>query len=428
MGTVGQPGAVDQVMQILDWIHASEVWVDRDGLNLYAGTNIQSPLVRRAMATTLNSRPSLGDPGDKYETGLRFSDEIERSLSTLLQQLFEARYVEYRVLSGSMANLYAYMATTEPGDAIFSEPPEAAGHATHQAYGAAGLYRLDVHPIPHVPGSHAIDWDAWRREVRRVRPKLLVLGSSLPLRPYELALGRQVADAVGARLMYDAAHVSGLVAAGFFQAPLAEGVDVVTMSTYKSFGGPAGGMVLTNDAALAERIRGIAYPGLTANFDMARVAGLAVAAMEMVEFGRAYAAQSLLNAARLAEALAGQGLPVWRPAAGEPWTQSHLVALEAARWGGGTPAARRAEASNVFFSGIPLPLGAGPVEFSGIRLGVQEITRWGLGPEHMSVVADFVSRALDNPDGAAETRRAVAAFRQEFQTVRYAFAAPADGG
>jgi glycine hydroxymethyltransferase len=411
------------VRQIYRWIEASERWVDQDGLNLYAGTNIQSPAVRRALTTTLNSRPSLGDPGDKYETGLRYSDEIERVAARTLQDLFGARFVEYRVLSGSMANLYAYLATTEPGDAVLAEPPEGAGHATHQAYGAAGLYRLAVHPIPHEPGSHRIDWEAFGRAVDRVRPKLIIVGTSLPLLPYDIPAVRALADRVGARVLYDAAHVSGLLAAGLFQRPLAEGADLVTLSTYKSFGGPAGGLVLTNDEALARRLAAIAYPGLTANFDMARVAGLAVAALEMACFGPDYGRQCLANAARLAEELAARGLAVWRPASGEPWTKTHLVALEAAAWGSGTAAARRAEASNVFFSGIPLPTPWTLPDYAGVRPGVQELTRWGMTEGDMARVAEFLRLALQHPECAAETSQAVKRFRQDFQRVHYGFSA-----
>lgn len=390
--------------------------LDRESLHLYAGTNLQSPAVRRMTATTMNGRPSLGDPGDKYETGLSHADEIERTAVVLLKQVFGAAYVEHRVLSGSMANLYAFMAVCAPGDTIFAMPVEAAGHVTHHAEGAAGLYRLNVVPIPCHPGTHVVDWAACADLAEQWRPRLLVLGTSLPLIPFDVAAARRLAAPIGARVMYDAAHVAGLIAGGAFQDPLAEGADIITMSTYKSFGGPAGGLVLTNDAELYERLRAIAHPGLTANFDLARLGGTAVAALEMLAFGGAYARQSIANAERLAEELRGQGLPVWSPDDSGLATRSHLVAVEAERWGGGTSAARRAEVANVLFSGIPLPGGGNRSDYAGIRLATHELTRWGMCETEMQDVARLLVEALTAPpEQLGEVRDRVIEFRQGYQ-------------
>jgi glycine hydroxymethyltransferase len=404
-----------------EWTRKSEVWVDCESINLYAGTNIQSPAVRRAMQTTLNSRPSLGAPGDKYEMGLEYSDRIELLAGTVLEQLFGARFVEYRVLSGSMANLSAFMATANPGDTIVAMQVSAAGHVTHHRDGAAGLYHLNVHSIPCHPGSLLIDWDALATKVEVHRPRLIVMGTSLPLIEYDIARAKKLAASVGARLMYDAAHVAGIIAGRQFQNPLEQGADLMTMSTYKSLGGPAGGAVLTNDAELAQHLRAIAYPGLTANFDMARVAGLAVACLEFLEFGPAYARQCVDNAARLAAELELRGLPLWHPDGGVP-TQSHLVALDARGWSGGTAAARRCEPSNVLFSGIPLPLAWDGQDYAGMRLATQEITRLGMAAEDMPVIADFVWKALEHPERAESTRREVQAFRHRFERPKYGFA------
>lgn len=406
--------------RLFKWVQSSERWVDDECLNLYAGTNRQSPAVLSAMASTLNARPSLGEPGDKYETGLEYSDRIERWLEPKLCDLFGAARVEYRVLSGSMANLYAYMATTRPGDTIYAMPSEGAGHATHHAEGAAGLYGLSVLDIPLLPGTHLIDWDAWQDEICAKRPKLIVLGSSLPLISVDIERVRTLAHALGARVMYDAAHVAGLIAAGRFQRPLAEGADLVTMSTYKTFGGPAGGLVATGNEELANRLGRIAYPGLTANFDMARVVGIAVATLELGTFGADYADQCLRNAKRLAEELDRLGIPVWRPD-GQQWTQSHIIAVEAEKWGGGTRAARMAEASNVLFSGIPLPVPSIEGDYNGIRLGVQEITRLGMRESDMPAVARYIERALNSPSSSSATRRDVTEFRRRFQTVQFGF-------
>jgi glycine hydroxymethyltransferase len=319
-----------------------------------------------------------------------------------------------------MANLYAFMATANPGDTVFAMPVSAAGHVTHHRDGAAGLYRLKVRSIPCHRESLLIDWDAFAAEIKMHRPKLIIMGTSLPLLEYDIARAKELAASVGARLMYDAAHVAGIIAGGQFQNPLAQGADLMTMSTYKSFGGPSGGAVLTNDAELGQRLRAIAYPGLTANFDMARVAGLAMAGLELLEFGPAYAQQCVENAARLAAELERRNLPLWYPDGKIP-TRSHVVAVDARGWGGGTTAARRAEPSNTLFSGIPLPLAWDGTDYAGIRLATQEITRLGMGAEEMPAIADFVWKALAHPEKAESTKREVQAFRRRFVVPKYGF-------
>src|SRR5215831_3275790 len=130
-----------------------ERFMDRECISLYAGTNIMNPRAARFLSASVGSRPSLGYPGDKYETGLRYAEQIEIMAAELLKRIFNCRYVEFRVGSGSLANLYAYMACTRPSDRIMVLPASAAGHATHQPEGAAGLYGLEIHYIPF-DGEH----------------------------------------------------------------------------------------------------------------------------------------------------------------------------------------------------------------------------------------------------------------------------------
>ena len=408
-------------LQTTEWIHKSETWVNVEGINLHAGNNIQSPAVRRAMCTTLNGRPSLGDPGDKYGTGVEFSDRVEIVAQEGLKRLFNAQYAEHRVLSGTMANLYAYMAIMEPGDTLFAMPAECAGHASHHAEGAAGLYRLRIENIPCHTGTHSIDWERFAMAVGSSSPKAILVGSSLPLLPYDLPRVREIADSVGARVIYDCAHVAGIIAGGRFQDPLSEGADVVTMSTYKSFSGPSGGAVVTNDPLLHQNIRSVAFPGLTANNDMSRVCGLAIACLELLEFGPAFVDQCLRNAQALSRELASMGLEPWSPDGGHRWTASHIVALDASRWGGGNTACQTAELSNLFFTPIPLA-GIGttgsPV---GIRLGVQEVTRWGMQEADMAAIARFLHQSLEARDKTRDIAAEVKYFREGFQTIRFCF-------
>jgi glycine hydroxymethyltransferase len=189
----------------------------------------------------------------------------------------------------------------------------------------------------------------------------------------------------------------------------------MTMSTYKSLGGPAGGLVVTNDAGLAERLDRIAFPGLTANFDAGRVAALALTLLDWREFGPAYAAEMAASARALAEALAAEGVPVFR--AGNVMTRSHQFAVEAARWGGGQAASRHLRRANILACGIGLPVDAVEGDMNGLRIGTPEIVRRGMTAADMPELARLIARALGpEPEALAAE---VTAFRQRFRGLRF---------
>ncbi len=395
-----------------------ERFMDTECVSLYAGTNIMNPRAARFGASSVGSRPSLGYPGDKYETGLGYAEKVEIMLVEIIRRIFNCRYVEFRVGSGSLANLYAYMACTKPGDRIMALADEAAGHVTHHLDGAAGLYGLEVHNVPFDGPGMAVDLAALEREAARLRPKLIILGGSLALFPYPVREARRIADKIGAYLMFDAAHLSGIIGGGEFQQPLAEGAHLMTCSTYKSFGGPPGGLVLTDSPELAERLDKIAYPGLTANFDLSRTAALVVAASDILEYGPAYARMCIANAQRLAQELAEGGLPV-HGAPGRGFTKSQHVAVQATNYGGGTTASRHLEKANILTSGIGLPLPSVAGDFNGLRIGTQEITRWGMQPDDMPELARLICRVLVANEPPKTVRPATIAFRQNFQQLHF---------
>lgn len=392
---------------------------DHQVINLNPAGNIPGPRVSRLLGATIGSRPSLGYPGWKYETGLAEADRVEATAIGLLRRLFGARHVEHRVPSGAVANLYAFMATCLPGDLILSLGPEAGGHATHQPEGAAGLYRLEVERLPFLSSAMTVDVSAAAESARRLRPRLILAGASLMLRPHPVAELREVADSVGAWLMFDAAHVSGLIAGGAYPNPLREGAHLVTSSSYKSFGGPPGGFVLTDDDELAERLDRIAFPGLTANFDLARTGALAAACLDLLDFGRGYASASVANARVLAEELGRRGVAVHRAADGVA-TDTHHLALQAAPYGGGDTAARRLEPAGLLCSGIGLPLPDAGGEAPGVRLGSNEPTRWGMGSVEMEAVAEWVAAVLVKGADPVEVGREVTELRSRFQSIAFA--------
>ena len=240
-------------------------------INLNPATNVMNPKAEALLASGLGTRVSLGYPGDKYEMGLEAVEQIEVIASELAAEVFAARFAEIRVQSGAMANLYAFMATCSPGDRIIVPSMQIGGHVTHHPDGAAGLYGLEIHEAPVDATGYSVDLDGLRDLARRIRPRLITVGGSLNLFAHPVRAVRTIADEVGAAVLFDAAHLSGMIAGGVWPNPLAEGAHVMTMSTYKSLGGPPSGLILTNESDLAQRIDKIAYPGLTANFDVAKV-------------------------------------------------------------------------------------------------------------------------------------------------------------
>jgi glycine hydroxymethyltransferase len=385
------------------------------GINLNPASNIMNPRAEALMASGLGSRASLGYPGDKYETGLDAIERIEVIAAELAAEVFDAPYAEVRVGSGALANLYVFMACCKPGDTIIAPPAEIGGHVTHHAPGAAGLYGLTTVAAPVLADGYTVDVDALRRLAHEVRPRLITAGGSLNLFPHPVAAMRAIADEVGATLMFDAAHLSGMVAGRAWENPLAHGAHVMTMSTYKSLGGPPGGLIVTNEAPIAERLDAIAYPGLTANFDAGRVAALAVGLVDWRRHGVAYAKAMQAVAQALAQSLLRHGLPVHAAARGA--TTSHQFAVEAARWGGGQAAARRMAKAGLLACGIGLPIASVEGDVNGLRLGVPEIVRLGMTPADMDSLGTLIARSLGEvPESVAAD---VAAFRHHFRTLHY---------
>jgi glycine hydroxymethyltransferase len=389
---------------------------ERQCVNLNPATNTMNPRAEALLAQGLGSRPSLGYPSQKYEMGLEAIEKIEIITASLAAEIFKARFAEIRVGSGALANLYAFMATTKPGDAIIVPPASIGGHVTHHGAGAAGLYGLNIHEAPVDPQTYAIDIEKLGAMARVIRPKLITLGGSLNLFPWDIKAIRPIADEVGAPILFDAAHLCGMIAGGAWANPLSEGADLMTMSTYKSLGGPAGGLVLTNDAKLAERLDQIAFPGLTANFDVAKSAALAVTLLDWREFGSRYAKAMADTAQALAQALDERGIPVFKTQAG--FTRSHQFAIRARAYGGGQTMSAKLRDANILACGIGLPEAQIEGDMNGLRFGTPEIVRWGMGPHHMPELAGLIAEALAANDPAAIAPR-VSQFRQRFDTLAF---------
>lgn len=408
--------SADLAARLESLAEANRLIHEADCFNLNPATNVMNPRAEALLASGIGTRPSLGYPGDKYEMGLEAIEEIEVIAAELSAGIFDAKYAEIRVPSGAIANLYGFMALAEPGDAIITPPASIGGHVTHHAAGCAGLYGLTNHPAPVDADGYSVDLDGLAELAERVKPKIITIGGSLNLFPHPVADIRAIADKVGAHVLFDAAHQCGIIAGRAWPNPLDQGAHLMTMSTYKSLGGPPSGLIVSNDGEIAQRLDAIAFPGMTANFDAAKSAALAMTMLDWRDHGPGYAKAMIDTARALAQALADLGLPVFAAAKGA--TASHQFALEAAGFGGGQAASKKLREAGFLACGIGLPIAGVDGDLNGLRIGTPELVRWGMMPDHMPDLAQLIAAALRS--NAPETLAAeVAAWRGTFDRLHF---------
>jgi len=316
---------------------------------------------------------------------------------------------------------------TRPGDTVLTNGTTAGGHISHNLSGAAGILGMNVMNFPTTEDGFHIDVDAARKRIENrwtaVRGRLttLMFGCSLFLFPQPLKELSEDAHNAGLHVIYDAAHVFGLIAGKRFQDPLREGADVVTSSTHKTFFGPQGGMILSNaDEKEWRRCKKTVFPGVVSNHHLHRIPALAIALLEHKAFGQEYADQVIKNAKMFAQSLSAEGFKV----AGEGFgfTESHQVAVDVGKIGGGLSVANKLEENGIIVNKNLMPwetISSGTLANpSGIRIGVQEMTRWGMKEDDFKDLAGIFERILIDGKGTkSETKE----LRSRFQTVNYTF-------
>jgi len=256
-----------------------------------------------------------------------------------------------------------------------------------------------------------------KREIIKNRPKIVLLGGSLFLFPHPVEDAREASDEVGAKVMYDGAHVLGLIAGGQFQDPLKEGADLLVGSTHKTFPGPQGGMILCREE-LKDTVDEAVFPGVVSNHHLHHVAALGISLAEMLEFGRDYTGQIIKNAKALAQSLYELEFDVL--CEDQDFTESHQVAMDVKNIYSAAKMAKDMEANNIILNKNLLPWDDRNRidDPSGIRVGTQEITRRGLKEAQMAEVAEFMKMvAMDSKNVKEE----VTEFMNQYTKVHYAF-------
>ncbi|RLG35568.1 serine hydroxymethyltransferase [Methanosarcinales archaeon] len=393
----------------------------KNALPLIASENVTSEKVRILLASDLSHRYAEGEVGARFYQGCKYIDAIEGSAIRWARELFRAEHVNVKPVSGVNANIATLFALTSPGDSMMALSVPDGGHISHSAYSVPGLRGLKLERIPFDPKEMNIDIDQMERAIRETKPKLILLGASLFLFPHPIQEMLVAADEVDATLVYDASHVLGLIAGNKFQDPLGEGADVVTSSTHKTFPGPQGALILCKEA-LSDRIDKAVFPGTVSNHHLHHIAGLAVTLQEMIHFGEAYAAQIQSNAKALAQALYEAGFNVLCEHKG--FTESHQIAIDVRDLGGGDRVAKRLEEAYIITNKNMLPFDNEPDKPSGIRLGVQELTRTGMKESEMIEIASLIRRLLIEEEPVIKVKNDVKALKNNFLNVHYSF----DGG
>ncbi|MDG6901825.1 MAG: serine hydroxymethyltransferase [Nitrososphaerota archaeon] len=406
-------------------IRSHEKWFS-ESLPLIASENLASEPVRRVLSSDLGHRYAEGWPGERVYAGCRYIDQIELRAIALGKKLFKADHLDVRPVSGVNANLAVYSALSGPGDTMMALSVPNGGHISHGKKdfgGSAGLvHSLEVSYFAFDKEAMNIDVDETKKRIAALPSlKLAMFGCSLFLFPHPVKELAQTIRDKGGVVCYDAAHVAGLIAGGQFQDPLREGAQVMTFSTHKVLFGPQGGAIAAT-AELAEPLKKAVFPGTASNHHLHSVAAKAMVFAEFLQFGRRYAKDVVANAQTLAGRLAELGEKVLGEKNG--YTMSHQVALDVTKYSDGGVIEKLLEDQNIIVNREPIPgdLQAGRhyTNPGGIRLGVAELTRLGMGRSEMKEVAELVHLGLGG-ERKREIVRRIRELRKGFQKVKYSF-------
>ena len=395
----------------------------RNGLGMIASENIVSPMVQKVVCSDLHWRYAEGLPGKRYYQGCDDFDTIESLGIDLAKKVFKAEFANIQSTSGTVSNIAALKALAKPGDKITAVSTADGGHISHARMGAVGLRDLDLSTYPWDIDRMEPDIDGACSLIRDINPKICLIGQSVFLFPTPLKEIASAAHEVGAKVMYDGAHVLGLIAGGQFQDPLREGADVMTGSSHKTFPGPQGGFLLSSsqDEKMQKRLNNAIFPGVCSSYHLHHVAGKVVALAEFEEYGEAYARDIVRNARSLGESLAAEGFDVL--AEGRNYTESHQVLTRHGEIdsGAGAKAAGLLEEAGIITNMNMLPGDTKALTPSGLRLGVQELTRVGMGKNEMAEVAKLFAEVLIHDQERSLVKQKVKDLKSNFEVIRYCF-------
>ena len=394
-------------------------------LPMIASENILSPLCREMLITDFHGRYAEGTPGHRYYEGCEIFDLVELKAIELAKKLFNCNYADVRPTAGTTANMAILKALIKPGETAVVLDLANGAHISFGKWGAAGVRGIKLVSYPFNDQEMNIDVDGAVKLIKKIKPTLALNGRSVFLFPSPIQELAEAAHDVGAYLIYDAAHVLGLIAGKQFQDPLREGADVMSGSTHKTLPGPQGGMIVSDhhgdtdeDKSFLRKLGFGVFPGVTSSYHLHHVAAKAIAYAEHLEFGEAYAKQIIRNAQALAQALHELGFQVFGEKLG--FTKSHQILL-AIGPGKGKEASKTLEQAGIITNMNTIPGDQDPLNPSGLRLGTPELTRIGMKENDMKTIAEFYHRVIIKKEKPEKIRQEIKAFREDFQTLHYCF-------
>jgi len=426
-----------KLSEIRNLLLAHHEWFQKS-IPLIASENITSPAVDEACASDFSHRYAEGWSGQRVYAGCTYIDQIEDICMELTKQYYDCIHADVRPVSGVVANLVMYNAfTSDNNGKMCCMSIVRGGHISHgprfaksgrEIFGTAGTTRgINVEYLAFDNDEMNLDIDASAKIIREFEPELVLFGGSVFLFPHPVKELGDVAKEVGAYVGYDAAHVAGLIGSGYFQDPLREGADAMTMSTHKTLPGPQHGTLVSNREDLIDKLRACAFPALLSNHHLHHVAGLAVALAEMLEFGKNYHKNVIENAKALGQALSDQGLKVLMEHKG--FTESHQIVVDITEFektiGLGGDIEKLLEEANIILNRNLLPYdlthGRHYQNPGGLRMGTSEVTRLGMGKSEMVDIADFFKKLIIEKKDPKKVKNEVAEFRKDFQEIKYCF-------
>ena len=393
----------------------------QNSINLIASENVMSPLAEKAYLSDLMHRYAEGLPFKRYYQGLKYIDQIEELATNAFKKQFKANFADLRPISGTLANMAVFSSLAKRGDNVLSLGILGGSHISHEKEGAAGLLGLKVYHLDFNKKELNIDLEKTKEKILKLKPKFIVLGGSVILFPQPIKEIKEICQRTRTKIIYDAAHVFGLVTAGFFQDPISEGADIITSSTHKTFPGPQGGIILGNiPESFHKNIRHKVFPGVLSNHHLHRMPALYLTLLEMKKFGKDYCQQMVRNAQALGKELYNLGFDVL--GADKGFSKTHQVLVYVDKIGGGNKVAKILEEANIILNKNNLAgLKINIKDPNGIRIGVQEMTRFAMKEKEMKEIAYFIKEVVLDKKSPEKIRKKVIDFRKGFQKLEYCF-------
>lgn len=401
-----------EAFQILEQFKNSRA----NSIQLYAGSCILSPLVRKALNNDMGLMPAMGDPFAKQQPGMDEISALEQLVSKQLNKLFASNWAESRLQSCTYANAVVFEAFSKPGDLIASISIADGGHISHQANGTLSV--LQRRHLPLIFSGGLYDDEKSAEQIIKFKPSIVILGASVMLDEYTLDNTIAAARSCNATLVYDASHVMGLIAAGLYQSPLDLGFDILTGSTYKTLCAPAGGLILGNNPEHFKHIKQKLVGGWISNYDASRLAGLSVALDEARFFMKDFMMKSVNNAQYLFTALKKHGVPVINSGSGQiAQGVSHQILISTDNPSSAQDLSKRAQECGILSGTARVP---SKPNLGAIRLGTHVITRQGIDNSGLNKLALALSEIYKRQENQT-TRHNIQSLANQLTNCLYCF-------